>query len=363
MLVSDFNFPLPPELIAQQPLADRAASRLLHLERIGGKYADKAFRDLPSLLRDDDLLVFNDSRVIPARLFARRSGVHAQDVSENNSASKDFLQRRIEVLLTRHTGENEWRALVRPGRKIGVGEQLTFEGGELNAEVIERGDFGERTLRFASVADFLASLERSGHIPLPPYIDRPDSPTDRERYQTVYSNRTHLGSIAAPTAGLHFTDETLQAIRARGIDSTKITLHVGLGTFRPLHEKIIANNKLHSEDYSISADAAEKIARARKEKRRVVAIGTTTARTLEFVASQSTNGDIAAGSGAANIFIYPEYNFRVVNALLTNFHLPKSSLLMLVCAFAGKENTMRAYEHAVAERYRFFSYGDCMFLE
>src|SRR5271168_370713 len=318
MLVSDFNFPLPPELIAQQPLADRAASRLLHLDRASGKFADKMFRDFVSLLRDDDLLVFNDSRVIPARLFAQRSGERAQEVSARNSASKEFLKGRIEVLLTRRVGDNDWQALVRPGRKIGVGEHLDFEGGELNAEVIVRGDYGERTLRFAPVTDFHAALERSGHIPLPPYIDRPDTPADRDRYQTVYSDRVHSGSIAAPTAGLHFTEEILQAISARGIESTKITLHVGLGTFRPLHEDVVENNKLHHEEYSISEEAAESIARARREKRRIVAIGTTTARTLEFAASQSVNGEVLAGSGEANIFIYPGYNFRVVNALLTN---------------------------------------------
>jgi len=363
MLVSDFDFPLPPELIAQQPLADRAASRLLHLERTSGKFTDNVFHDFPSLLREDDLLVFNDSHVIPARLFAHRSGTHAQELSENNPASKDFLKGRIECLLTRRVGEHDWQALVKPGRKIGVGEQLAFEGGELSAEVIARGEFGERTLRFAPVADFFDALERSGHIPLPPYIDRPDTAADRERYQTVYADRANIGSIAAPTAGLHFTEEILQAIRKQGIDSTKITLHVGLGTFRSLHEKIVEHNKLHREDYSINEEAAVKIARARDEKRRVVAIGTTTARTLEFVASQSVKGEVKAGSGAANIFIYPGFDFRVVKALLTNFHLPKSSLLMLVCAFAGKENVMRAYAHAVEERYRFFSYGDCMFVE
>jgi S-adenosylmethionine:tRNA ribosyltransferase-isomerase len=363
MLVSDFDFPLPPELIAQQPLADRAASRLLHFERTSGKFTDRVFHDFPALLRNDDLLVFNDSRVIPARLFAQRSGVHAQELSENNPASKEFLKGRIECLLTRRTGENDWQALVRPGRKIGVGEQLTFEGDELKAEVIARGDYGERTLRFAPVMDFYASLERSGHIPLPPYIDRPDTPSDRERYQTVFSDRKNRGSIAAPTAGLHFTQGILQAIRARGIDSAKITLHVGLGTFRPLHEKIVEDNKLHCEDYSISDEAAAKISRAQNEQRRVVAIGTTTARTLEFAAAQSESGKVIASNGSADIFIYPGYKFRVVNALLTNFHLPKSSLLMLVCAFAGKENVMRAYTHAVEERYRFFSYGDCMFVE
>jgi len=363
MLVSEFDFPLPPELIAQQPLPERSASRLLHLDRATGKHHDRTFRDYPQLLHSGDLLVFNDTRVIPARIFAKRSGTRAQPISDQNPAAKEFLQGRVEVLLTRRTGELEWQALVRPGRKIGVGELLTFEGGEIEAEVIERGEFGERTLRFRPVPDFFAALERCGHIPLPPYIDRPDVPEDRERYQTVFSDAQKSGSVAAPTAGLHFTPEVLRAIEERGVEAAKITLHVGLGTFQPLRDEVVENNRLHKEDYFISEETAAQIDRARREKRRIVAVGTTTARTLEFAASLSKDGSIVAGNGLADIFIYPGYHFRVVDALLTNFHLPKSSLLMLVCAFAGKENAMQAYAHAVAERYRFFSYGDCMFIE
>jgi S-adenosylmethionine:tRNA ribosyltransferase-isomerase len=250
---------------------------------------------------------------------------------------------------------------VRPGRKIGVGEPLFFgEQDELRAEVISRGSFGERQIRFAPVEDFFARLEKIGHIPLPPYIVREDSFADRDRYQTIYAQQR--GSVAAPTAGLHFTSEILARMRTRQMETAEITLHVGLGTFQPVRGLKVEDHQLHSEAYSISAEAAEKINRARGESRRIVAVGTTTVRTLEYAARQSA-GEIRASSGEANLFIYPGYKFQVVQALLTNFHLPQSTLLMLVCALGGKENIMRAYEHAVAERYRFYSYGDCMFLE
>jgi len=386
MLVRDFDFHLPEALIAQQPLADRAASRLLHLVRTPGcdksaQLADFMFRGFPALLRPDDLLIFNDTRVFPARLFGKRSGTRSQPVSENNPAAKDFLQGKIEVLLTKQVADpssngktaNEkpetrnllWQALVRPGRKIDIGERLTFAD-DLHAEVIARGEFGERTLRFdpvgASEDGFFAALERVGHVPLPPYIARADSPADRDRYQTVYARSR--GSVAAPTAGLHFTHEILDQLRARGIETANVTLHVGLGTFQPIHAERIEDHKLHTESYSIAPAAAEAINRAlqRKDKRRVVAVGTTTVRTLEFVAAQN-NGRIVAGSGEADIFIYPGFEFRVAGALLSNFHLPQSTLLMLVSAFAGREATLAAYAHAVREKYRFYSYGDCMFVE
>ena len=237
----------------------------------------------------------------------------------------------------------------------------TEQSHELAAEIIARGDFGERHLRFDPVADFFGALERIGHVPLPPYIDRPDTPLDREQYQTVYSRP--LGSVAAPTAGLHFTPEILDRIRARGIETAEVTLHVGLGTFQPIRVEVVEEHKIHREWYSISPEAAEKIQRARDAGRRIVAVGTTTVRTLEFAARQSPDGRIAAQSGEADIFIYPGFDFRVVGALLTNFHLPKSTLIMLVSAFAGRERTLAAYEHAVRERYRFYSYGDCMFVE
>lgn len=375
MLVSDFDFQLPGELIAQEPLPDRSASRLLHLCRATGKFEDRQFRDFPALLRPDDLLVVNNSRVFPARLFGRRSGRRAQPLSPRNPASRDYLRGEVEVLLTRQIAPNEWRALVRPGRKIGVGETILFlrpdqvgpgrvqpEDAELRAEITGRGDFGERTLRFAPVPDFFAVLERLGHVPLPPYITREDRRDDRERYQTVYARPEALGSVAAPTAGLHFTPEILRQIRERGIEIAEVTLHVGLGTFQPVHAERVEEHKMHRETYYIPEQAAAQIDRALQQGRRVVAVGTTTVRTLEYVAGTNT-GRIIAGSGEAGIFIYPGFQFRVTGALLTNFHLPRSTLLMLVSAFAGRESVLRAYEHAVKERYRFFSYGDCMFVE
>jgi S-adenosylmethionine:tRNA ribosyltransferase-isomerase len=379
VLVSEFHYELPEELIAQEPLADRAGSRLLHVcseaER-ACQLEDRKFREFPELLRPSDLMVFNNSRVFPARLYGRRGGLRAQAVSARNPASREFLRGRIEVLLTRQLQQepNEWECMVRPGRKIGVGEQLFFgEQDELRAEVIGRGSFGERRIRFAPPdsrrrpsphdhleGDFFKIVEKIGHIPLPPYIARHDSASDRERYQTVYARER--GSVAAPTAGLHFTQEILDRIRERGIETAEVTLHVGLGTFQPVRSERVEEHQLHSEAYSISAETAAKIERAQKESRRIVAVGTTTVRTLEYAAHQNA-GQVCAGSGEANLFIYPGYKFQVVRALLTNFHLPESTLLMLVCALGGKENVMRAYEHAVRERYRFYSYGDCMFVE
>jgi S-adenosylmethionine:tRNA ribosyltransferase-isomerase len=333
------------------------------LRRQNGDFQDRAFRDLPAMLRQDDVLVVNNSRVFPARLFGRRSGLHAQPLSSRNPASKDFLQGKVEVLLTRQLGPREWQALVRPGRKIGIGEKITFgENTELEAEIIDRGDFGERTLRFGAVPDFFALVEKLGHVPLPPYIVREDRREDRERYQTVYARPEALGSVAAPTAGLHFTPGILAQIRTRGVDVAEITLHVGLGTFQPVHAERVEDHRMHRESFSISEDAAAMINRAFDEHRRVVVVGTTTVRTLEYAVRQG-EGRIHAGCGEADIFIYPGFEFRAVGALLTNFHLPQSTLLMLVSAFAGRENVLRAYEHAVKEGYRFFSYGDCMFIE
>ncbi len=364
MLVSDFDFYLPEELIAQDPLPDRSASRMLHLSRRSGTFKDLKFKDFPEFLRSGDLLVVNNSRVFPARLFGRRVGLKAQPIRPRNprsNAAGEFLQGQVEVLLTRQTGDFVWEALVRPGKKIGVGEKISFgENEELKAEVTARGDFGERTLRFGPVPDFFCVVEKLGHVPLPPYIGREDRSDDRERYQTVYA-RTK-GSVAAPTAGLHFTPEILAGIRLRGIEIAEITLHVGLGTFQPVHVDNVEQHKIHRESFTISPDAANAINRALEEKRRIVAVGTTTVRTLEYAAA-NPSGPIQAGSGEAEVFIYPGFEFRVVGAMLTNFHLPKSTLLMLVSAFAGRENMLRAYEHAVREKYRFFSYGDCMFVE
>jgi S-adenosylmethionine:tRNA ribosyltransferase-isomerase len=403
VLVSDFDFHLPAELIAQHPAAERAASRMLHLT--ANSLEDSTFSRFPQLLRPGDLVVFNDTRVLPARLFGHRSGSRAQPLSPHNPASREFLQGRVEVLLTRRLpGDDElWQALVRPGRKIMPGERLYFEpepGGpsspsfgecgkresdcSLEAEVLTRGEFGERTLRFLPVPDFHARMERLGHIPLPPYIDRPDTAEDRARYQTVFARDP--GSVAAPTAGLHFTAEIMAALAARGVETAWVTLHVGLGTFAPIRSEVVEEHKIHTELYRIPPESAAKIARAKQEGRRVIAIGTTTVRTLEYAAGgggwQDTGGPYSPSvgecgnaekpaaravdltlSGDADIFIYPGYRFRVVDAMLTNFHLPKSTLLMLVSAFAGRERTLAAYQHAVRERYRFFSYGDCMFIE
>ena len=369
MLVSDFNFHLPEELIAQAPLEGRSDSRLLHLDSTSGELADRGFRDFPGLLRAGDLLVLNNTKVFPARLLGRRGGLKAQAASSQSPAGREFQQGRVEVLLTRQIGRgvgagknsNEWQCLVRPGRKIPVGEHIFFgEQGELQAEVTERGSFGERTIRFAPVDDFFGMIGRIGHVPLPPYIARDDSSGDRERYQTVYARER--GSVAAPTAGLHFTPEVLARISERGVETAEITLHVGLGTFQPVRVERVEEHKLHREQYAISPVAAAKINRALAESRRVIAVGTTTVRTLEY-AARLGGGRVADGAGEADIFIYPGYEFRVVSGLLTNFHLPQSTLLMLVCAFGGRENVLRAYEHAVRQRYRFYSYGDCMFVE
>ncbi len=407
MLVSDFDFYLPDELIARQPLADRAAARMLHVDRGSDRLEDLSFRNFPDLLRPDDLLVFNNTKVLPARLFGHRSGSRAQRVSELNPAAKEFLRGKVEVLLTRKLSDEPmvWEALVHPGRKLGIGERIYFGGDaneashELAAEIVDRGTFGERHLRFDAVDDFFAVLSRIGHIPLPPYIDRPDTLEDREQYQTVYAKP--LGSVAAPTAGLHFTPEILERIRQRGIETAELTLHVGLGTFQPVRVEVVEEHKLHKEWYEISPEAAQKIQRARDAGRRIVAVGTTTVRTLEYAVRKSPpeqnrlergtlktvagmdsseehrvprssrvclSGDfrdqpIVPQSGEADIFIYPGFEFKVVGAMLTNFHLPKSTLLMLVSALAGRERVLQAYEHAVRERYRFYSYGDCMFVE
>jgi S-adenosylmethionine:tRNA ribosyltransferase-isomerase len=365
VLVSDFDYHLPEDLIAQEPLTDRGASRMLRVDRHSGELSDLSFRDLPELLHPGDLLVFNNTRVFPARLYGHRSGARAQQLSPQNPAMKDFLHGRVEALLVKQvTGAetNDWIALVRPGRKIGVGEHLYFgESEELEAEVIGRGDFGERTLRFNRKTDFFDVVERIGHVPLPPYIGRGDRPGDRERYQTVYARER--GSVAAPTAGLHFTPEILAQLARRGVETAQLTLHVGLGTFQPVHEERVEDHQLHREWYRITDEAADKINRALREHRRVIAVGTTSVRTLEHAARQTNNVSVPPGSGETGLFIYPGFEFKVVSAMLTNFHLPKSTLLMLVCALGGQDRVLSAYRHAVERRYRFYSYGDCMLVE
>ena len=319
---------------------------MLTLNRESGAWQDSWFDQLPDLLREGDVLVLNDSRVIPARLFGTRLG---------KSAGK------VQVLLTEQVSDWEWRALTRPARRMVVGQQLAFashDGDELlQATVAANGEFGERLLRFAPVHDFFARLALVGHVPLPPYIRRQDQALDRERYQTVYARQR--GSVAAPTAGLHFTPEILERIRARGALVTYLTLHVGLGTFQPVRVAEVAEIHLHAERYSLPEETALQVNRALRDGRRIVAAGTTTVRTLEHC---GRIGRLEAHSGATNIFLSPGYRLNVVKALLTNFHLPQSTLLMLVSAFAGRENTLAAYRHAVQAGYRFFSYGDCMFI-
>lgn len=352
--VADFDFVLPEELIAQQPPAERGESRMLVMDRGTGVLRDTHFREFPSLLQRGDVLVLNDSRVIPARLYARRT----------LRREKEKPTGRIEVMLVEPAGANEWRALVRPGRKIAIGERLVFPepGGAivLEADVLERGAYGERLLRFEPVPSFFEAVERIGHIPLPPYIHRPDAGEDRERYQTVFARER--GSVAAPTAGLHFTPEILEAIAARGVEVVRVTLHVGLGTFAPLRVERVDEVKLHREAYTISPATAAAVNRAKAEGRRIVAVGTTVVRTLEAAALRSADSVLESHSGTTEIFISPGFPFRVIDGLLTNFHLPQSSLLILVSAFAGRTHILAAYQHAVVAKYRFFSYGDCMFL-
>jgi S-adenosylmethionine:tRNA ribosyltransferase-isomerase len=352
--VSDFDFNLPEELIAQQPPAERGQSRMLIVDRATGALRDSQFIDLPGQLRPGDLLVLNESRVIPARLYGKRT--LARDRLEPTG--------QIEVLLTEPAGNNQWRALVKPGRKVGVGEILAFASRagnvELTAEVIERGTFGERVLRFAPIDDFWAALDCIGHTPLPPYIHRADADADKERYQTVFARER--GSVAAPTAGLHFTSQMLEALQGKGVEIARVSLHVGLGTFAPLRVERVDEVRLHREQYTVPPETADALNRAKKENRRIVAVGTTVVRTLEAAALEAGDAQIHPHSGTTQIFISPGFQFRLVGALLTNFHLPQSSLLMLVSAFAGRERVLAAYDHAVAARYRFFSYGDCMFL-
>jgi len=338
MNLSDFDYRLPDELIAQAPLPDRAASRMLVVERATGRLEDRLFRDLPQFLHSGDCLVINDTRVVPSRLFGRKEG-YARDVE-------------IFLLSPQNPERTLWTALVRPGRHLHEGARVLISD-QLSVEVLETRVRGERLVRVECRGDLDEEMERIGHMPLPPYIHRPDEAADRERYQTVFA--THRGSAAAPTAGLHFTPEILEGCRGAGAEIASVTLHVGLGTFQPLLNDTVEENRLHYERYSIPEESASRIASARRR----VAVGTTVVRALE---SAALNGGLGPCSGETNLFVYPGYQFRAVDAMLTNFHLPKSSLLLLVCAFGGKELILEAYRHAVEQRYRFFSYGDCMLI-
>ena len=339
MKTSDFYYDLPEELIAQTPLERRDSSRLMLLDKVTGQVEHRHFDELPEFLNPGDCLVLNDSRVIPARLFGRRPTGGA-----------------VEVLLLTDKGGGVWECLVRPGRKAREGDSLTFGDGELTAEVVSVQEDGNRLIKFNYSGVFLEILERLGRMPLPPYIH--EELQDSERYQTVYSRE--LGSAAAPTAGLHFTPELLERVKAKGVELAFVTLHVGLGTFRPVKAERVEDHEMHSEFCVINSEAADIVNRTKDRGGRVVAIGTTSCRTLESFADPS--GHLTPSSGWTDIFIYPGYTFKCVDALVTNFHLPGSTLMMLISALAGRENVLAAYEIAVKERYRFFSFGDAMLI-
>ena len=340
MRTSDFNYFLPEELIAQTPIERRDGSRLLHLDKKTGEIEHRHFYDLPLYLRKGDCLVLNDSRVLPARLIGRREtgGV-------------------VEVVLLRDMGGGVWECLTRPGRKTKPGTELVFGDGELTATVASACEDGNRLLRFHYEGIFLEVLERLGKMPLPPYIK--EELQDKERYQTVYSRE--LGSAAAPTAGLHFTEALLDKIARQGVSICYVTLHVGLGTFRPVKSENIENHEMHSEFCIIPDETAKTVNETKKNGGRIISVGTTSCRTLESFANE--DGTLSAASGWTDIFIFPGYRFKCIDALITNFHLPESTLIMLVSALAGRENVLNAYEKAVEERYRFFSFGDAMIIE
>ena len=354
MQLSSFDYHLPEDRIAQQPLEDRAASRMLVIHRREGRWEDRQFRELPGFLGAGDCLVLNDSRVCPSRLYGRRSGVGALPIGAGNPKRHEYLSGQVEVFLLRPVSNDRktWLTLVHPGRKMRVGERVHF-GENLEAEVLARGLYGERTVQFRCEGDIYERLEEIGHVPLPPYIRRPDTAEDRERYQTVFARET--GSVAAPTAGLHFTPEVLAECRAAGAEAARVTLHVGLGTFQPIHAEVLEEHRLHSEFYC----SAESEARKMRAAARLVAVGTTAVRTIETAARQ---GGVEESQGETELFIFPGFEFRAAGEMPTNFHLPKSSLLILVCAFAGTDLTLAACRHAVETGYRFYSYGDCMLI-
>jgi S-adenosylmethionine:tRNA ribosyltransferase-isomerase len=339
MLVKDYDYELPEELIAQDPLEDRSASRLMVLDKHTGAYTHHVFKEIIDYLEPGDCLVINNTKVIPARLIGEREETGG----------------KVEVLLLKRLEADVWETLVKPGKKCKPGARLSFGNGLLRAEVLSVEEEGNRRIRFEYEGIFEEILDQLGQMPLPPYITH--ELKDKNRYQTVYAK--HEGSAAAPTAGLHFTKELLEDIRKKGVEIASVTLHVGLGTFRPVKAETIEEHHMHSEFYMITPEEAEKINRAKASGHRVIAVGTTSCRTLE---SASKAGVVTAGSGWTEIFIYPGYEFQMVDALITNFHLPQSTLIMLVSALAGREHVLAAYEEAVRERYRFFSFGDAMFI-
>ncbi len=340
MKKTDFYYELPEELIAQEPLKDRERSRLMLVDKKTGLVEHEVFKNILYHLNEGDCLVLNNTRVIPARLWGE----------------KEDTGGKIEFLLLHQVGKDEWEVMLKPGKRAQEGSRFVFGNGELKAEIKQIVNGGNRIVRFEYEGIFEEVLERLGDVPLPHYITRPLE--DRERYQTVYSK--HKGSAAAPTAGLHFTHELLQAIKDKGVEVVFITLHVGLGTFRPVKVEDVEKHEMHAEYYILKDEAAEKINRCKQQGGKIVAVGTTSIRTLESAADE--NGFVTPGSGWTDIFIYPSYSFKIVNALITNFHLPESTLVMLVSALAGRENILKAYEIAVQERYRFYSFGDAMFI-
>ena len=341
MKTSDFYFDLPDKLIAQVPILDRSSSKLMVLDKETGEISHKTFKDIINYLNPGDCLVLNDTRVLPARLIG----------------SKVETGGKIEFLLLKRTEDDTWETLVKPGKRAKIGTRFSFGEGKLMAEVVGMGEDGARIVKFEYEGIFEEVLDELGNMPLPPYIT--ERLEERERYQTVYSK--HNGSAAAPTAGLHFTDELLQQIKDKGVDLAFVTLHVGLGTFRPVKVDDVLEHDMHSEFYMVSEEAAEKINKAKENGHRVITVGTTSTRTIESVADE--NGKMKAASGWTKIFIYPGYKFKVVDNLITNFHLPESTLIMLVSALAGKENVLNAYKCAVENDYRFFSFGDAMFIK
>lgn len=343
MLLENFDFTLPEELIAQQPVATRDASRLMCLDRLSGVIQTQQFTDILSFFRAGDLLVVNDTRVIPARLLGRKS---------TGGKIEIFLVRRIE-----DAAAEEWLCLTKSSKAPRAGTLVSLAT-DFSAEILEEAESPYRRVRFSFSGDFMQQVEAVGHLPLPPYIKREDQQEDRSRYQTVFAREK--GAVAAPTAGLHFTDKILQQLRDIGVEIAPLTLHVGLGTFLPVRVENILEHKMHAEIFSVPQSTADSVNLARDEGRRVFALGTTSARALETAATE--DGRLRAGRGESEIFIYPGYRFKLVDALITNFHLPKSTLLMLVSAFAGRDFVLSAYQQAVAERFRFFSYGDCMLI-
>ena len=339
LLKSDFYYDLPEELIAQDPLEDRSSSRLMVLDKNTGEIRHQIFKDIVSYLKPGDCLVINNTKVIPARLFGAKEGTDA----------------KIEVLLLKRHENDVWETLVKPGKKCKPGTKISFGDGLLIGEVMDIVEEGNRLIKFHYEGIFEEILDQLGQMPLPPYITH--QLQDKNRYQTVYAK--HDGSAAAPTAGLHFTPELMQQVRDMGVEIAEVTLHVGLGTFRPVKEDNVLNHHMHSEFYQVEPEEAEKINNAKKNGNRVICVGTTSCRTVESVA---TLGEIQECSGDTDIFIYPGYKFKCMDALITNFHLPESTLIMLVSAFAGYDNTFKAYNTAVKEKYRFFSFGDAMFI-